>query len=133
MNNLEFNLKITFIFTLFYLWALMCLKLSQLWFYYRAFKLQLKLWIYIAGVIIVLWGIIFTFIFTFLCDPVEQQWTLERIGRCMDQILVLKTIIMSNVLTDMMIVLLPMWTVWRLQMRRTEKIAVAGCFAIGLA
>ncbi|KAK4458579.1 hypothetical protein QBC42DRAFT_340937 [Cladorrhinum samala] len=132
-NNLEFVLKITFIFTLFYLWSLICLKLSQLWFYYRIFALHLKLWIYIAGVIITIWGIVFTFLFTFLCDPVKQQWTLVRIGQCMDQILVLKANILSNVLTDIILVVLPIWTVWGLQMRRTEKFAVVGCFAIGLA
>jgi len=126
-------LKITFIFTLFYLWSLICLKLSQLWFYYRIFALHLKLWIYIAGVIITIWGIVFTFLFTFLCDPVKQQWTLVRIGQCMDQILVLKANILSNVLTDIILVVLPIWTVWGLQMRRTEKFAVVGCFAIGLA
>jgi hypothetical protein len=133
MNNMEFNLKITFIFTLVYLWTLACLKLSQLWFYLRAFRLQLRIWIYIVGAICIVWAVVFTFLVTFLCDPIEQQWTLIRIGRCMDQILVLKCVIMTNVLTDLMIVALPMWTVWQLQMRMTEKIAVAGCFAIGLA
>ncbi|KAK4189410.1 hypothetical protein QBC35DRAFT_514007 [Podospora australis] len=108
MNNLEFMLKITFIFTLVYLWTLTALKLSQLWFYLRAFSLQLRSWIL-------------------------AQWTLMRTGRCLDQILVLKCIIMTNILTDLMIVVLPVRTVWKLQMRITEKVAVLGCFAIGLA
>ncbi|KAK0726434.1 hypothetical protein B0T21DRAFT_292939 [Apiosordaria backusii] len=133
MNNMEFNLKVTFAFTLVYLWALFALKMSQLGFYLRAFSLHLKIWIYIVSAICIVWAIFFTFLFTFLCDPIEQQWTLERIGHCMDQILVLKCIIMTNILTDLMIVILPMRTVWKLQMRTTEKVAVAGCFAIGLA
>ncbi|KAK4228583.1 hypothetical protein QBC38DRAFT_151112 [Podospora fimiseda] len=132
-NNLSFMLKITFIFTLFYIWALIALKISQLWFYYRAFSVQLKVWIYIVGAIIAVWGIVMSLVFTFLCTPVNLQWTLNRPGKCMDQIAVLKSIIMSNVLTDLMIVILPMKTVWSLQMRTTEKVAVAGCFAIGLA
>ncbi|KAK3989319.1 hypothetical protein QBC44DRAFT_291130 [Cladorrhinum sp. PSN332] len=133
LNNLSFMLKMTFIFTLFYIWALIALKLSQLWFYYRAFSVQLKVWIYASGAVISIWGIIMTFVFTFLCTPVNLQWTLDRPGKCMDQITVLKSIIMSNVLTDLLIVVLPMRTVWTLQMRKTEKFAVAGCFAIGLA
>ncbi|KAK4159810.1 hypothetical protein QBC43DRAFT_271562 [Cladorrhinum sp. PSN259] len=134
-NNLPFILKMTFIFTLFYLWALVSLKLSQLCFYYRAFSVQLKFWIYISFGIIAVWGIVFTFLFTFLCTPIDLQWSLgDRTGgKCMDQITVLKSIIMSNVLTDVLIVILPMRTVWSLQMRTTEKLAVAGCFAIGLA
>ncbi|KAK3321819.1 hypothetical protein B0H66DRAFT_619013 [Apodospora peruviana] len=128
-----FLMKVTFIFTLVYLCALAALKPSQLYFYYRAFSIQLKVWIYLVAGIVVVWGVIFTFIFIFLCDPVSQRWTLERIGHCMDQILVLKSLIMTNVLTDMMIIILPMWTVWQLQMRMTEKISLLGCFAIGLA
>lgn len=116
-----------------YLWTLAALKLSQLCFYHRAFGVQLKFWIYGAGAIIVAWAIIFTFVFIFLCDPVEQQWTIDRIGHCKDQILVLKCIIMTNVLTDIMIIVLPISTVWALQMRKTEKFAILSCFALGIA
>ncbi|KAL2163793.1 hypothetical protein VTH06DRAFT_5852 [Thermothelomyces fergusii] len=132
-GNMEFILKITFTFTLIYLWTLASLKLSQLCFYYRAFGLQLKIWILSFGAVVAAWGCIFTFIFIFLCTPVKQQWTVDRVGRCMDQILVLKCIIMTNVVTDLMIIILPIPTVWELQMRKTEKFAVLSCFAIGLA
>ncbi|OHE96519.1 hypothetical protein CORC01_08117 [Colletotrichum orchidophilum] len=133
LNNMQFILKATFAFTLIYLWALASLKLSQLWFYYRAFSLQLKWWIFLIGGVVIVWALVFTFIFIFLCDPISQQWTVERIGHCMDQILVLKCIIMTNVVTDLFIVILPIWTVWKLQMRKTEKLAVIACFALGLA
>ncbi|KAL0931545.1 uncharacterized protein CTRU02_214280 [Colletotrichum truncatum] len=133
VNNLQYILKVTFAFTLVYLWALATLKLSQLWFYYRAFALQLSKWIYVVAGIVVIWALVFTFIFIFLCNPISQQWTVMRIGHCMDQILVLKCIIMTNVVTDLFIVILPIWTVWQLQMRKTEKVAVIACFALGLA
>ncbi|CAM1503629.1 Fc.00g012200.m01.CDS01 [Cosmosporella sp. VM-42] len=132
-NNMEYILKVTFAFTLVYLWALAALKLSQLFFYLRAFSIQLRYWIYLVIAIVVSWAFVFTFVFIFLCDPVQQQWSIARIGHCLDQILVLKCIIMTNVVTDLFIVILPIWTVWRLQMRKTEKIAVIACFALGLA
>lgn len=75
----------------------------------------------------------FTFLFVFLCDPVSQQWTLARIGHCMDQITILKSLIVTNVITDLFIVVLPVRTIWQLQMRKTEKIVVTLCFAMGLA
>lgn len=56
-----------------------------------------------------------------------------RTGHCMDQVLVLKCIIMSNVITDLMIIVLPVRTVWGLQMRKTEKLAILSCFALGFA
>jgi len=127
-------MKITFVFTLTYIWALAALKLSQLTFYLRAFSLlHLRYSIYLSIALILAWALVFTFIFIFLCSPISQQWTLQRIGHCMDQITTLKALIMTNVLTDLLIVALPMWTVWKLQMRLAEKIAVIGCFAIGLA
>lgn len=109
------------------------MKLSQLCFYHRAFSLHLKIWIYIVGAICVAWALIFTFVFIFLCDPVHQQWTIDRVGSCMDQILVLKCIIMTNVITDLLIFVLPIYTVLNLQMRRTEKLAVISCLVLGLA
>lgn len=125
--------QVTFVFTLIYLWTLAALKLSQLCFYYRAFGHQLKIWIYAFGAIVAAWALVFSLVFIFLCDPVEQQWTIDRIGHCMDQVLVLKCIIMTNVITDLMIILLPVSTVWKLQMRRTEKFAILSCFLIGFA
>ena len=44
--------------------------------------------------IVVVWAIVFNFLFIFLCDPIAQQWTVERVGHCMDQILLLKCLIM---------------------------------------
>lgn len=55
------------------------------------------------------------------------------IGKCMDQILVLKSLIMTNVMTDLYIFILPIRAVWELQMRRTEKLDIISCFALGLA
>lgn len=88
---------------------------------------------YIVGAIIIVWAIVFNFVFLFMCDPIAQQWTIMRIGHCMDQILLLKCLIISNLVTDLLIVALPVRCVWRLQMRKTEKFAVLACFGLGLA
>ncbi|KAG9381116.1 hypothetical protein A1F94_008436 [Pyrenophora tritici-repentis] len=47
--------------------------------------------------------------------------------------LLLKFLILSNMVTDLMIVVLPIHSVWQLQMRKTEKFAVLACFGLGLA
>jgi hypothetical protein len=126
-------MQITFAFTLVYLWTLAALKLSQLFLYMRVFAIHIKNWILAGMVIVVVWAVVFTFVFIFLCNPVQQQWSLERIGHCMDQILVLKSLIWTNVLTDLFIFALPIRSVWKLQMRKTEKLAVISCFALGAA
>lgn len=99
----------------------------------RVFSLHLRAWIIGGIVLVIVWALIFTFLFIFLCSPIQQQWSLERIGHCMDQILVLKSLIMTNILTDVFIFVLPIRSVWKLNMRMTEKLAVISCFALGAA
>lgn len=107
--------------------------MSQLALYLRVFSVQLRNWIFVVGAIVLVWAISFNFIFIFLCNPISQQWTTNRIGKCLDQILALKCLIMTNLVTDLMIFVLPIRAVWALQMRKTEKLAVMACFGLGLA
>lgn len=124
-------MQITFAFTLVYIWCLAALKMSQLMLYMRVFAARLRNWVYGIGAIVIVWAVVFNFLFIFLCDPIEQQWTVERVGHCMDQILLLKCLIMTNLVTDLAIVILPIRSVWQLQMRKTEKFAVIACFGLG--
>ncbi|EHA50584.1 hypothetical protein MCOR27_010324 [Pyricularia oryzae] len=131
-NNLEYILKNTFAFVGVYLWALAFMKLSQCCLYWRVFVTQLKWWIIWTSIIVLIWAIVLTFIAIFLCTPVEAQWSVDRKPeQCMDQILVLKTLIMTNVVTDLFIMLLPIWTVWQLNMKAAEKATVICCFGLG--
>ncbi|KAM0692428.1 hypothetical protein Q7P36_008631 [Cladosporium allicinum] len=131
--NMPFIMQITFAFTLIYLWTLACLKLSQLCLYNRVFHLHLRYWIWTGTSLVIIWAVAFTFSFIFLCSPIKQQWSLERLGHCIDQITVLKSLIATNIVTDVFIFILPIRSVWKLQMRKTEKIAVISCFALGAA
>ncbi|KAF1942418.1 hypothetical protein EJ02DRAFT_454282 [Clathrospora elynae] len=133
LKNLPYIMQVTFAYTLVYIWCLACLKLSQLSLYHRVFALQLRIPVYIVSGIVIVWALIFNFIFIFLCDPISQQWTIKRVGSCMDQILLLKCLILTNAATDLIIVALPIRSVWQLQMRKTEKFAVLACFGLGLA
>jgi hypothetical protein len=123
----------TFAYTLVYIWTLACLKLSQLILYNRVFSGQLKWWIWTGIAAVVCWALIFTFVMVLLCISIHKQWSLQRIGKFMGQMLVLKSLIMTNVITDCYTFILPIRTVWKLQMRKTEKLAVISCFALGAA
>jgi len=133
VNNLAFIMQLTFSFTLIYIWALAALKLSQLALYLRVFAQELQWHVYIVGTTIIVWAVVFNFLFLFLCKPIAQQWTVNRTGKCMDQILLLKMLILTNMVTDLMVVALPVRCVWNLHMRKTEKFAVLSCFGLGLA
>lgn len=133
VNNLPFIMQITFAFTIVYIWALATLKLSQLALYLRVFAQELQWHVYIVGSTVIVWAVVFNFLFVFLCKPISQQWTVNRTGKCIDQILLLKMLILTNMITDLMIVALPVRSVWNLHMRKTEKFAVLSCFGLGLA
>src|SRR5688500_14702138 len=60
VNNMEYIMQVTFAFTLIYVWTLACLKLSQLVFYWRAFSIQLRYWIYAGVAIVICWALIFS-------------------------------------------------------------------------
>ncbi|KAF2996147.1 hypothetical protein E8E14_000009 [Neopestalotiopsis sp. 37M] len=133
--DLEYIMKGLFVCETLYLWALTSLKLSVLLFYRRCFgvsTLMMRSTMVMIGVILV-WAITFTFIFIFLCDPIEQQWSTARLGHCMDQITIMISLCATNIATDLAIMGMPMYTIWHLRMRKTEKLAMASCFALGFA
>ena len=66
-----------------------------------------------------------------MCSPIKQQWTINRIGYCVDQMLILKFYIVVNFFTSLGVVCIPMWTVWNLNMSKVERIVVTACFACG--
>ncbi|ETS81523.1 hypothetical protein PFICI_06525 [Pestalotiopsis fici W106-1] len=133
--DLEYIMKGLFVCETLYLWALTSLKLSVLLFYRRCFGVSNHMdraALVMIGVVLA-WAITFTFLFIFLCDPIQQQWSTARIGHCMDQITIVIWLCATNITTDLVIMGMPMYTIWHLRMRKTEKLAMASCFALGLA
>jgi hypothetical protein len=101
--------------------------------------------------VVATWAVAHALAVIFICTPVSFQWDLTIIGgKCGDQIKLFQSIITSNIITDVMIMLLPIYSmypaylfakssslttriaVWHLKMRMTEKVAVTACFLIGI-
>jgi hypothetical protein len=88
-----------------------------------------------------LWGIIvanavfFTillFLEIFECWPREKIWNPTIPGRCID---INQTFVATgalNVLDDFLMLILPLFWIWRLHMRGSRKIGIAAVFATGL-
>lgn len=69
----------------------------------------------------------------FICFPIQAYWDLALAAtHCGDQILMYTLFISSNIVTDVLIMLLPMYTIWHLQMKVAEKFALTCSFALGL-
>ena len=115
-----------------YLWTLACLKLSQLCLYNRVFHLHLRYWIWTGTSLVIIWAVAFTFSFIFLCSPIKQQWSLERLGHCIDQITVLKSLIATNIVTDLVYVVSPIIYLSTVQLSRRTKWGLRVVFCLGL-
>lgn len=89
-----------------------------------------------ARVIIAITGvyyIITTFITMFACTPREKIWNpLVMEGHCLNNDIGILFTCIFNVITDILILVLPARSVWRLQIPRRKKIGIVLLFAIGL-
>jgi len=74
--------------------------------------------------------------FLFLqCSPVEKAWLLETPGTCWNNRITIGYSIFAGVysaLMDFILALLPWFLVWRLQMKRREKLGVALAMSLGV-
>jgi hypothetical protein len=115
-----------------YVFNLVWTKLSILLMYYRIFHFPyFKRWAYIIGAFVVVWVICITFLFIFICVPVQKLWYPDLPGRCINQVGTWIANAVSTIATDLAILVLPMPQVWKLQLRLSEKIALTVAFSLG--
>ncbi len=81
---------------------------------------------------IFLFYLITTVIVTVLCIPRERIWNPLISGHCLNFKTADNASGVFNILSDFLILILPIIPVWKLQMPRKKKIAVTGVFATGI-
>ena len=115
-----------------YATGVVLVKFSLIFLYRRIFpnrRLHISLWI-VGGVVICM-GIAADFLAIFNCVPVRGSWDPTIKARCINfnaWIIVHGT---QNVVTDFVLLCLPMPLVWRLNMAVTRKIQVSSIFVLG--
>ncbi|MCJ1254431.1 hypothetical protein MMC24_002246 [Lignoscripta atroalba] len=117
------------------LWAtsLMSIKISILMFYMRIFKVQsFRVAARITMVLVVLWALSVILCGFLLCKPFAFNWN-QTIpgGSCKNQILSYILTGALNIITDVMVLSLPIPMVWKLQTPRANKIVLTGIFGLG--
>jgi hypothetical protein len=65
------------------------------------------------------------------CTPREKIWNRKLPGRCINVNYLLNTSGMFNFLTDVLILLIPVKSVWKLQMKKKKKIQIVVIFTVG--
>lgn len=117
---------------IFYAWNLGWTKLALLLMYYRIFRIPyFKKMTWIVGGFVMAWVVCITFLFIFICVPVHALWTPGLEGRCINQVGTWIANAASTILTDVVILLLPVPYIWKLQLRRVEKAGLFVAFGLG--
>lgn len=111
-----------------------CTKLSLLTFYLH---LSPQRWfrncVWVSIVIVSLYTIIITSLLFFFCTPPQKAFRFETEGKCMDVAILYMATAVSNVVTDLILFVLPIPMVYQLHMPVQQKIGAIVVFGIGSA
>ncbi|KAI2471602.1 hypothetical protein F4781DRAFT_429289 [Annulohypoxylon bovei var. microspora] len=130
--NIPFILQLTFCMQVIYVTLLTSVKASMLCFFLRVFVTNfMQRATRICLAFLGMWMVSYLGACIFLCNPVSGQWT--GIGQCGAYMPMIQSLITTNAVGDIIIMALPMKTIWGLQTRTTDKIGIMSCFALGIA
>lgn len=102
-------------------------------FYYRIFTVPLFRRIVVIFIVFtVAWVIGITIALGLVCTPLRHFWEPSVPGTCVDLVAFTYFTNISNLVTDILIFLLPVPLIWRLQLPFTRRLALVGVFSIGL-
>lgn len=117
------------------IWAasIVIIKLSILLLYIRLFgRLRyIRLWAYWLSIFSVCWGIMVILGCSFQCRPLRFIWDKSINGTCINVGLFFILGSAPNVLTDFLVLALPLPAVLALQTSRGQKISLVGIFMLG--
>jgi hypothetical protein len=115
-----------------YAWNLGWTKISLLLMYYRIFHVPyFKKMAWAVGGFVMAWVVCITFLFIFICVPVQKLWYPDLPGHCINQVGTWIANASSTIFTDLAILFLPIPQIWKLQLRTTEKMGLTCAFGLG--
>ncbi|KAI5859800.1 hypothetical protein GGS23DRAFT_583685 [Durotheca rogersii] len=119
--------------TITYSTTLMFIKFSFFFQYYRLIQdvPHYRVFYITAMAVVSGWVIAQEFILIFTCTPIPKFWNSDLPGTCMDGNLIGWMNGVGNIVTDLIILVLPIPVVWRLNLKRGRRWAVLGIFALG--
>ncbi|KAI0096600.1 hypothetical protein GGR51DRAFT_543181 [Nemania sp. FL0031] len=110
------------------------LKISILHFYITLFpKKSFHRLVYISMFCCVVFWFGSFFGTAFLCTPPQKKWFTNIEGHCNDEVTMYVSIVAGDLATDLIIIALPMPTLWRLHMPMSRKIPILFAFGLGFA
>ncbi|KAJ5915995.1 hypothetical protein N7504_000010 [Penicillium tannophilum] len=108
-------------------------KISILLFYIRIFSFRnFRALAYVVAGIVISHGIGVFFAAIFQCSPIAYTWNKTIVGgSCFDQEAFYRYVSPPNIVTDVLILVMPLPYVWKLHTQVGQKVALTGVFLLG--
>lgn len=133
-DDLSRWLQMLYAIELVYTPALAITKLSILLLYARIFPgLRFRKYLYGTGALISLWLIACQFAAIFECTPIYYFWTrnVPTAGHCINLRAYFFGQAAPNIITDILLMALPLPQIWKLQLPQKSRIGLSGIFVLG--
>ncbi|GKT47193.1 satratoxin biosynthesis SC1 cluster protein 4 [Colletotrichum spaethianum] len=116
-----------------YIWAFVTVKMSFAVLYLRLLPDQVYIRINKFLIILLLAeGIEETAVVIFRCAPIQRAWTPTVPGTCLDLTVFYYSAFVIKLLTDLVLFIQPIPTIWKLQLRVAKRIGVIFMLSLGL-
>lgn len=134
VDGVRHYLRGLYVYQIIYTLALPTIKVSIVIFYTRIFETPtFKLWAKIIGGFTLLYGVVYLITDIFVCSPPSYYWNqvVGAEGTCFDYNKWSMSGAIVNILTDAMILALPIPMIWKLRVSTNQKFALCGVFLLG--
>ncbi|KAK0728920.1 hypothetical protein B0T21DRAFT_292621 [Apiosordaria backusii] len=84
-----------------------------------------------AGIIVALWSISQLLVVIFTCTPIEKFWLPETPGTCIPNLPFWYINAAGNIVTDVIVFVVPLPALSRLNLKKNQKLALIGIFCLG--
>ncbi|KAJ9204731.1 hypothetical protein DTO166G4_6978 [Paecilomyces variotii] len=131
-GNLTWIAKAIFGDEIVYIVNLALIKISILLMYCRVFALRrFRVGAWIIGIITCCWTLIFVFLILFQCHPIAKAWDPLLSGHCWNMRGTFIGNAVPNIVTDVVILVMPIYNIWKLHIRMVQRISLLGIFFLG--
>jgi uncharacterized membrane protein len=89
-------------------------------------------WARILGVLIILWNVADTIAALSICRPLAKNWNFALLGTCGSQPAFYFSMGVVNLITDAVIIILPMSYLYRLRLAWRKRLAAMALLSIGV-
>jgi hypothetical protein len=85
----------------------------------------------VVAVMVGSWAIILSFVGAFICNPVQKAWNPQLPGTCLDLVSFYYGLQIPNIVTDIIILVMPIKVILNLPLSKPQKVSLLGIFAVG--